>query len=149
MGDKRNAYRILVGRQGDRQLGRPRRRWMENIIIDLRDIEWNGMDWIDLAQDREKWRALVNTAMNLRVTKNAGKFLSGCTIGGFPRSARLHKQVSIFFYSYWGETESLVTAATTGLLYQPQMIGDGDCEEIGGMKIGRGNGSTQIKPAPR
>jgi hypothetical protein len=53
-----------------------------------------------------------------------------------------------FFYSEWGESESLGTAATTGLLYQPQMIGDGDCGEIGGMKIGRGNRRTRSKPAP-
>jgi hypothetical protein len=51
-----------------------------------------------------------------------------------------------FFYSYWGETESIGTAATTGLLYQPRMIGD--CGEIGGIKIGRGNQSTRRKPAP-
>jgi hypothetical protein len=54
----------------------------------------------------------------------------------------------VFFFSYWGETDSLGTAATTGLLYQPRMIGDGDCAEIGRMKIGRGNRSTRRKPAP-
>jgi hypothetical protein len=53
-----------------------------------------------------------------------------------------------FFFFKWAETESLGTAATTGLLYQLQMIGDGDCGEIGGMKIGKGNRSTQRKPAP-
>jgi hypothetical protein len=68
MGAKRNAYRILVERpEGKRLLGRPRRRWVDNIKIDLREIEWDGMDWIDLAQDRDKWRSLVNTVTNLRV----------------------------------------------------------------------------------
>jgi hypothetical protein len=68
MREKRNAYRILVAKtEGKRPLGRPRRRWVDNIKIDLREIEWDGVDRIDLAQDRDKWRALVNTVMNLRV----------------------------------------------------------------------------------
>jgi hypothetical protein len=68
MGETKNAYRILVGKpEGKRSLGRPRRRWVDNIKIDLREIGWNGMDWIDLAQDRDQWRALVNTVMNLQV----------------------------------------------------------------------------------
>jgi hypothetical protein len=67
MGEKRNVYRILVGKpEGKRPLGRPRRRWEENIRMDLREIEWGGMDWIELAQDRDQWRALVSTVMNLR-----------------------------------------------------------------------------------
>jgi hypothetical protein len=53
--------------KGKRPLGRPRRRWEDNIKMDLREIGWGGMDWFDLAQDREHWRALVNTVMNLRV----------------------------------------------------------------------------------
>jgi hypothetical protein len=58
----------LVGNpEGRRPLGRPRRRWLDNIKMDLSDIEWGGMDWIDLAQDRDQWTALVNTVMNLRV----------------------------------------------------------------------------------
>jgi hypothetical protein len=65
---KRNACRIVVGkREGTRSLGRPRRRWVENVKMDLREIGWGGMDWIDLAQDRDQWRALVNTVMNIRV----------------------------------------------------------------------------------
>jgi hypothetical protein len=69
MGEKRNAYRILVGNpEGKRPLGRPRRRWVDNIKIDLREIGWNGGDWIDLAQDSGQWMALVNAVMNLRVT---------------------------------------------------------------------------------
>jgi hypothetical protein len=68
MGKKRNAYRILVGKpEGKRPLGRPRRRWVDNIKI-LKEIRWDGIDWIDLAQYRDQWRALVNTVMNLRVS---------------------------------------------------------------------------------
>jgi hypothetical protein len=68
MGEKRNAYRVLVGKpEGKRPLGRPRRRWVDNIKMNLREIGGNGMDWIDVAQDRDRWRALVNTVMKLRV----------------------------------------------------------------------------------
>jgi hypothetical protein len=68
MGEKRNAYKILVGKpEGKRPLGRPRRRWVDNIKIDLREIGCEGMDWIEVAQDRDQWRALVNTVMNLEV----------------------------------------------------------------------------------
>jgi hypothetical protein len=68
MGETRNVYRILVGKpEGERPLGRPRRRWVDNIKMDLRETGWDGMDWIKLAQDRDQWRALVNTVMNLRV----------------------------------------------------------------------------------
>jgi hypothetical protein len=68
MGEKWNAYRILVGMPGRKiPLGRPRRRWGDNIKIDLREIGRGGGDWIDLTQDRDKWRAHVNTVMNLRV----------------------------------------------------------------------------------
>jgi hypothetical protein len=77
--------------EGKRPLGRPRRRWVDNIKMDLREIGWDGMDWIVLAEDRDQWRALVNAVMNLRVPKDAGKFLSGCTIGGFSRRAQLHE----------------------------------------------------------
>jgi hypothetical protein len=68
MGEKSNADRIFVGKlEGKRPLGRPRRRWVENIKMDLREIGWDGTDWTDLAQYRDQWRALVNTIMNLRV----------------------------------------------------------------------------------
>jgi hypothetical protein len=67
-GEKRNEYTILVGKpEGKRPLGRPRRRWENNIKMDIREIVWYGMDWIDLAQDRDRWRALVNMVMSLRV----------------------------------------------------------------------------------
>jgi hypothetical protein len=63
-----NAYRIVVGKPEEkRPLGRPRHRWVDNIKMDFREIEWDGMNWIELAQDRAQGRALVNTVMNLRV----------------------------------------------------------------------------------
>jgi hypothetical protein len=66
--EKRNAYRILVGKlEGKRPLGRPRRTRLDNIKKDLREIGWDGIDWMDLAQDRDQWSALVNTLMNLWV----------------------------------------------------------------------------------
>jgi hypothetical protein len=68
MGEKRNACRILVRKpEGKGSLGRQRRRWVDNIKMELRDIGWGGMDWVDLAQDRDQWRALMNTVMYLRV----------------------------------------------------------------------------------
>jgi hypothetical protein len=67
-GEKRNAYRLLEGKsEGRRPLGRPRRRWVDNIKMDLLEIGWGGVYWIGLAQDRDKCRALVNAIMNLRV----------------------------------------------------------------------------------
>jgi hypothetical protein len=67
-GEKRNAYRILVGNpEGKRPLGRPRYRRVDNINMNLREIRWDGMDWIDLTQDRDQWRAVVNAVMNLWV----------------------------------------------------------------------------------
>jgi endonuclease V-like protein UPF0215 family len=92
MGTKRNAYSILVGKpEGKRPLGRRRRRWVDNIKMDLREIGWDGVDWTDRVQDRDQWRALVNTVMNLQVLQNVGKFLSGCTIGGFSRRVQLRE----------------------------------------------------------
>jgi hypothetical protein len=66
MGEMRNAYKILVGKpEGKRPLGRPRQRWEDNIRMDLREIGWEGMDWVPLAQDRDQWWTLMNTVMNL------------------------------------------------------------------------------------
>jgi hypothetical protein len=66
VGEKRNTYRILVGNpEGKRPLGRRRPRWEDNIKMDLGEIRWVGMDWIDLAKDRDQWRPLVNTVINL------------------------------------------------------------------------------------
>jgi hypothetical protein len=68
IGEKRNAYRLLVGKpQGKRPLGRSGRRWVDNIKIDLVEIGWGGVDWIGLDPDKYSWRALVNVAMDLRV----------------------------------------------------------------------------------
>jgi hypothetical protein len=68
MGEKRNAYRLLVGTpERKRPLGRPRRRWVDIIRIDLGEVGWGDVDWIGLAQDRNRWRALVNSVLNLRV----------------------------------------------------------------------------------
>jgi hypothetical protein len=68
MGETRNVYRLLVGKpEGKRPIGRPRRRWMDSIMMDLLEMGLNVVDWIGLAQDRYRWRALVNSVMNLRV----------------------------------------------------------------------------------
>ena len=76
MGDRRGVYRFLVRKpEGKRPLGRPWRRW-EDIKMDLQEVGCGGMDWIELAQDRDRWRALVNAGMNLRVPLNAGNFLT-------------------------------------------------------------------------
>jgi hypothetical protein len=64
---------------------------VDNIKMDLRERGWDGMDWIDLAQDRDQWRALVNTVMNLLVPLNSGKFLSSCRFGFSSRRAQLQK----------------------------------------------------------
>jgi hypothetical protein len=68
MGEKRNAYRILVGKPEEkRPLERPGHRWENNVKMYVREIGWGGMNWINLAHYREQWRALVNTVMNLRI----------------------------------------------------------------------------------
>jgi hypothetical protein len=67
-GENSGAYRILVGRpERKTTLGRPKRRWEDNIKMDIQDVGWESMDWIVLAQDRDRWRALVNAVMNVRV----------------------------------------------------------------------------------
>jgi hypothetical protein len=68
MGEKRKACRLLMGKpEGKRPLGRPRRRWLDNIKIDLGELGWGDVDWIGLAKDRNRWRAVVNSELNLRV----------------------------------------------------------------------------------
>ena len=76
-GDKRGVFRVLVGKpEGKKPLGRPKRRWEDNIKVDLQEVGCGGMDWIELSQDRERWRALLNAVMNRRVAQNAGNFLT-------------------------------------------------------------------------
>jgi len=68
MGERRGVYRVLVGKpEGKRPLGRPRGRWEDNIKMDLEEVGCGGVDWIELTQDRDRWRALVNAVMNRRV----------------------------------------------------------------------------------
>ena len=68
MGEERGVYRVLVGKpKGKRPLGRPRRRWVDNIMTDLQEVGCGYMDWIGLAQDRDRWRKLVSAVMNIRV----------------------------------------------------------------------------------
>jgi hypothetical protein len=68
MGEKRNAYSLLVGKpEGKGPLGKPRRRWVDNIRMDLGEVGWGDVDWIGLAEDRNRWRAIVNLVLNLRV----------------------------------------------------------------------------------
>jgi hypothetical protein len=88
MEEKRNAYRLLVGK---RPLGRPRRRWVDNIRIDLGEVGWGDVDWIGLGQDRNRWRALVNSVLNLRVPLNAGKLSSSLASSGLSSSVQLHR----------------------------------------------------------
>jgi hypothetical protein len=86
-----DAYGLLVEKpEGKRPLGNGRSRWVDNIKMDLEGIGWGGVDCIGLAQDRDRWRALVSTVMNLRVAQNAGKLSSGFTTGGLSSSAQLH-----------------------------------------------------------
>jgi hypothetical protein len=92
MGEKRNAYRIIVGKPEGK---RPQRRRWTILKEILRVIGWDGMDWIDLAEDRDQWKALMNTIMNLRVPQNGGKFLSGSTIDNFSRRAQLRKSAHL------------------------------------------------------
>jgi hypothetical protein len=77
--------------EGKRPLGRPRRTWVDNIRMDLGEVGWGDVDWIGLAQDRNRWRALVNSVLNLRVPWNAGKLSSGITTVGLSNSAQLHR----------------------------------------------------------
>ena len=72
-------HKVLVGKpEGKRPLGRPRRRWEDNIKMDLQEVGTGCGDWMELAQDRDRWRALVNAVMNFGVPQNAGNFLISC-----------------------------------------------------------------------
>ena len=93
MGEERGVYRVLVGKpEGKRPLGRPRRRWVDNIRMDLQEVGCGYIDWIGLAQDRESWRTLVSAVMNLRVPWNAGNFLTSCKPVSFSRNTGIEHQ---------------------------------------------------------
>ena len=94
-GEERGVYRVLVGKpEGRRPLGRSRRRWADNIRMDLQEVGCVYRDWIGLAQDRGRWRTLVSAVMNLRVPWNAGSFLTSCKPVSFSRRT-LHHGVSM------------------------------------------------------
>jgi hypothetical protein len=91
MGEGRGVYRVLVGKpEGRRPLGRPTCRWEDDIRMDLWEVGCGCVDWTELAQDRDRWRALVSAVMNLRVSQNAGNFLTSCRPVSFSRSTLLH-----------------------------------------------------------
>jgi hypothetical protein len=95
-GEKSYAYRLLVGKPEEkRPLGRPRCGRVDNIRMDLGEMEWGDVDWIGLVQDRDKWRALVNSVLNLWVPENARKLSSGLTSDGLSSSAQLHRELWI------------------------------------------------------
>ena len=94
MGEERGVYRFLAGKpEAKRPLGRPRRRWVDNIRMDLQEVGCRYMDWIGLAQDRDRWRTLVSVVMHLRVPWNAANFLTSCKPVSFSRRT-LHHGVS-------------------------------------------------------
>jgi len=92
MGEERGVYRVLLGKpEGKRPLVRPRRRWVVNIRRDLQEVGCGYMDWIGLAQDRDRWRTLVSAVMNLQVPRNAGNFLTSFKPVSFSRSTPHHR----------------------------------------------------------
>jgi hypothetical protein len=90
-GESRGVYMVLVGKpEGKRPLGITRRRWEDNIMMDLKKVGCESVDWIELAQDTDRWRTLVNAVMNLWVPYSAGNFLTGCKPVSFSRKNLLH-----------------------------------------------------------
>jgi hypothetical protein len=89
--ERKGVDRVLLGKpEGKRPIGRPRHRWEDNIKMDLQDMGCESMDWIDQAQDRDKWWALVDTVMNLQVPQNVGDFLTILELVSFSRRTLLH-----------------------------------------------------------
>ena len=89
-GGRERRYRVLVGKpEGKRPLGKPRRRWKDNIRMDLQEVGLGYEDWIGLAQDRDRWRTLVSAVRNLRVPQNAGNFLTSYKLASFSRRTLL------------------------------------------------------------
>jgi hypothetical protein len=88
--EKRNAYWLLVGKpEGKRPLGRARHMLVDNIRMDLGEVGWGDVGWIGLAQGKKRWRALVNSVLNLRIPYNSGKLFSGLTTDGLSNSSQL------------------------------------------------------------
>ena len=99
MGEEREVCRVLLGKpERKRPLGRPRRRWVDNIRMDRQEVGCVYRDWIGLAQDRDRWRSLVSAVMNLRFPWNAGNFLTSCKPVSFSRRT-LHHGVSKYPYT--------------------------------------------------
>jgi hypothetical protein len=91
-GEKRNAYRLLVGKpEGRRPQGKPGCSWLDNIRMDLVGVGWGAVDWVGLAQDKDRWRALVNSVLNVRVPQNAVKLSSVQTTRDLSSSSQLHR----------------------------------------------------------
>jgi hypothetical protein len=91
MGEGRGVYRVLVGKpEGKRPLRRPRSSWKDNITMDVHEVGCEDVDWIELTHDRNRWRALVNEVMNLRVPHNGWNFLTSCKSVSFSRRTLLH-----------------------------------------------------------
>ena len=100
MGEGRGVHRVLVGKPGGkRPLGKPRRRWEDNIKMDLQEVGGGCGDWMELAQDRDRWRSLVSTVMNLRVPKMRGISWLAAEPVSFSRRTLLHA-VSKYSYTY-------------------------------------------------
>jgi hypothetical protein len=90
IGERGDVYMVLVGNpERKKSFGGPKRRWEDNIKMDLQEVGYGGMDWIELAWDRDRWRERVNAVMNLRVPLNVGNFLTGCKPVSFSRRAVL------------------------------------------------------------